>query len=196
MQRVALTGGIATGKSYVARRLADADIPIVDADVLARQAVAPGTPGLNAIVERFGRTMLTADGTLDRAKLGALVFADQHARRDLEAIVHPDVRRGVERFFADLPKVTRAAVADIPLLFETGQDGQYDLVVVAACTPEQQITRLIARDGLLVGAAEARVAAQWPIADKVRRADVVIRTDGTFVETDAQVDLLVRRLAQ
>ena len=194
MRRVALTGGIATGKSHVTLRLLRAGVPVVDADVAARHAVAPGTPGLAAVVDRFGGNVLTADGRLDRAKLGALVFADPQARRDLEAIVHPLVRAHLEQFFDRLPPDTPFAVADIPLLYETGREADFDVVVVVAATPDTQIARVMARDGLSREDAERRLAAQWPIEKKVALADEVIRTDGTFDETDAQVDALLARL--
>jgi dephospho-CoA kinase len=194
VKRLALTGGIATGKSHVLTRFKEAGVPVVDADLLSRQVVAPGTPGLEGIVGRFGSAILTADGALDRRRLGAIVFSDPGARKDLESIVHPAVRRGVESFFATLPGDTPFAVADIPLLYETGREDDFDAVIVVACRPEQQIDRVIARDTLSRREAEQRVAAQLPIDEKVRRADYVIRTDGTYDETNAQVDRLVTDL--
>jgi dephospho-CoA kinase len=194
MLRLGLTGGIGTGKSYVVRRLREAGVPVVDADVLARDAVARGTPGLDAIVARFGRDVLTPDGDLDRARLGALVFRDVDARRDLEQIVHPVVRRGIATFFESRPPDTLLAVADIPLLYETRRERQFDKVLVVACAPALQIERVMARDALSREDAERRLAAQLPIEEKVRRADYVIRTDGTHAETDAQVAQLLDRL--
>jgi dephospho-CoA kinase len=196
MLRIALTGGIATGKTYVARRFADAGVPVVDADVLARAVVAPGTPGLAAVRARFGDAVLLPDGTLDRERLGAIVFRDAAARRDLEAIIHPAVRAAINRFFDDLPRETPFAVADIPLLFEAGRQGDFDGVVVAACSPALQMTRLIERDGLTREEAERRLAAQRPIDEKVRLADFVIRTDGDFARTDAHVAQLVATLRE
>ena len=187
MLRVGLTGGIGTGKSYVLRRLREAGVAAVDADVLAREAVAPGSPGLAAVVQRFGADMLTPDGSLDRARVGALVFRDEAARRDLENIVHPIVRRGIAAFFESLPPETPLAVADIPLLYETRRERHFDKVVVVACAPATQVRRVMARDGLPQEEAERRVAAQLPIDEKARRADYVIRTDGTHAETDAQI---------
>ena len=194
MIKVGLTGGIATGKSYVVGRLRSAGIPIVDADVLARDAVAPGSAGLLAIVERFGREVLTTTGDLDRPALGRLVFSDETARRDLEAIVHPVVRRGIAEFFERLPADVPLAVADIPLLFETHQERRFDKVVVVACARATQIERVMARDGLSHDDAERRVAAQLPIEEKVRRADHVVRTDGTHADTDTQVAALLEEL--
>ena len=187
MLRTALTGGIATGKSYCLARLGALGLPTVDADRLARLAVAPGSPGLRAIVERFGPSVVRGDGTLDRAAVAGIIFTDRAARADLEAIVHPDVYRRIREWFAKLPPATAAAVADIPLLFETGHQHDFDVVVVAACAPGEQIRRLAVRDGLSEEAARARLDAQWPIGEKVSRADYVIRTDGTFSETDAQI---------
>lgn len=194
MLRVALTGGIATGKSYVARRMRAAGVPVVDADVLAREVVAPGTPGLAAIAARFGAGVIGHGGVLDRAGLADIVFRDPAARSDLEAIVHPAVRAGIERFFDDLPASTPFAVADIPLLFETGRAGEYDAVVVAACPPEMQVARIIARDGASRQQALQRMAAQLPIDEKMRRADYVIDTSGTYAATDAAVDALLETL--
>lgn len=194
MRRIALTGGIATGKTHVATRLRAAGVPVVDADVLARAAVVPGSPGLAAVVARFGAAMLTPEGVLDRARLGALVFADAGARRDLEAIVHPAVRTAIEAFFDGLPDQTPFAVADIPLLFETNRAADFDAVIVVACRRDQQVERVVARDRLTRDEAERRVASQWPIEDKVARADYLIRTDGSYAETDAQVAALLDRL--
>lgn len=194
MRKVALTGGIATGKSYVARRLAQAGIPLIDADVVSREVVAPGTPGHAAIVARFGDGILLSDGTLDRPRLGAVVFGDAAARRDLEAIVHPAVRERIDRFFATLPPQTLFGVADVPLLFETGRERQFAKVIVAACTPETQLARVMSRDQFSREDAQRRLAAQLPIAEKVRRADYVIHTDGSYDETNHAVDRLVEQL--
>ena len=166
--RVGLTGGIATGKSYVTRRLDEAGLPTIDADRLAREAVAPGSPGLRAVVDRFGRDILTDGGALDRAKLGRLVFSDAAARSDLEAVIHPEVRRRIAEWQAGLVRngYRGPLVADIPLLFETGRTGDFDVVVVVACDPAKQRARLIARDGLPEVEADRRIAAQLPIRTK------------------------------
>ena len=194
MLKIALTGGIATGKSHVAGRLREAGVPVVDADQLSREVVEPGTPGLAAIVARFGSDILASTGSLDRARLGQIVFRDAAARRDLEAIVHPAVRQRVDNFFTGLPEATPLAVADIPLLFETGGERRFDKVIVVACSPDTQIARVMARNGLSRADAERRVASQLPIENKVRRADYVIKTDGTHAETDAQVAALLDEL--
>ena len=190
-KRIALTGGIATGKSYVATRLREAGVPVVDADVLARDVVAPGTSGLTAVRARFGDEVLALDGSLDRKRLAEVVFTDAAARHDLEAIIHPGVRAAIEEFFERVPAGTPFAVADIPLLFETGRDGQFDIVVVAACSRELQVERVMARDTASREDAERRIAAQWPIDDKVARADFVIWTGISAEETDWQVAHLV-----
>ena len=194
MLRAALTGGIATGKSHCLARFAALGVPIIDADLLAREAVAPGTQGLAAVAGRFGAAVLNADGTLDRAALAAIVFADRAARAALEAIIHPEVYRRIREWFANLPAGTRLAIADIPLVFETGHNHDFDEVVVAACEPEEQIRRVMARDNLTDAEARARLAAQWPIEEKVKRAHHVIWTDRGFADTDGQIRSLYARL--
>jgi len=194
MLLAALTGGIATGKSYCAARFASLGVPVIDADRLARDAVALGTPGLAAVAARFGPGILLPDGTLDRAGLARVIFADRIARADLEAIVHPEVYRRIREWSVNLPSHTRVAIADIPLLFETGHHHDFDKVIVCACEPEEQIRRLVSRDGLTPADARARLAAQWPIDEKIERADYVIRTDGSFGDTDSQVARVHDRL--
>lgn len=187
MRRVALTGGIATGKTYVRKQFEKLGVPTIDSDILAREAVAAGTPGLTRVIERFGTSILAPDGSLDRRRLGDLVFSDPRARLDLEAIVHPEVRAATERWFASLGGRTPFAIADIPLLYEVGRDREFDAVIVVASDPETQVRRVMERDGASEGQARQRLAAQLPIEDKVRRANYVIRTDGTFEDTDCQV---------
>jgi len=194
VRKVALTGGIATGKSYVATRLKDAGIPIVDADALARDVVAPGSPALAAIRKRFGPDAVRRDGTMDRVRVGQIVFKDKRARLDLEAIVHPAVIKAINDFFNTLPKRTPFAVADIPLVFETGRDKDFDAIVVVACPRDMQIERMMERNKLSKEDAERRLNAQLPIDQKVKKATHVIKTDGTFDETNAQVDDLIEKL--
>lgn len=194
MIRAALTGGIATGKSFCLERFAALGAATIDADLLAREAVAPGSAGLAAIVDRFGAGVLRADGSLDRAALGQIVFKDTTARAQLEAIIHPEVYRRITSWLANLPHGTRVAIADIPLLYETGHEHDFEAVIVAACEPDEQLRRVMARDGLGYEDARARVASQWPIEEKARRADHVIRTDGSHAETDAQVRTLFSQL--
>jgi len=187
MLRVALTGGIATGKSYCLARFASFGVPVIDADQLARDAVAPGSRALDEVTARFGPAILRSDGSLDRASLGRIVFNDRAARADLEAIVHPEVYRRISEWLATLPPRTRVAIADIPLLFETGHTHDFDRVVVVACDPREQLRRIIARDGLSERDARARLDSQWPIEEKEARADYVIKTDGSVADTDSQV---------
>jgi dephospho-CoA kinase len=193
---VALTGGIATGKTYVRARFEALGVPTIDADVLARDVVAPGRPALAAIAGRFGTAVLRADGALDRAALARLVFAQPAARRDLERIVHPAVYDAIRTWLAEVEAGGRAelAIADIPLLYETGREGDFDAVVVTACDPEVQVQRVVARDGTTPEQARQRLAAQWPIADKTARADFVIDTGRTFEDTDRQVDDVLEAL--
>ena len=195
IRRVALTGGIATGKSYVATRLKEAGVPMVDADVLSREVVAPGTPGLAAVRRRFGPDSVRRDGTMDRVRIAQIVFKDKRARLDLEAIIHPAVQKAIDEFFAGLPKRTPFAVADIPLLFETGREKQFDEVIVVACPRQMQLQRLMERNKLSKEDAERRLNAQLPIEEKVKKAKHVIRTEGTFEETDAQVAAVLKTLA-
>ncbi|MGH9158446.1 MAG: dephospho-CoA kinase [Vicinamibacteraceae bacterium] len=195
MLRVALTGGIASGKSYVLRQFAAHGLSTMDADVLAREVVRPGTPGLAAIVDRFGREILGPDGTLDRGRLAQQIFSDERARRDLERIVHPAVYQAIDAAFARLGEGgTPLAVADIPLLFETGRERDFDRIVVTSCPRDVQLERMIARDHLSREAAEQRLATQWPIDRKVAHADFVVHTAVPFEETNRQAAAVVQAL--
>jgi dephospho-CoA kinase len=183
--RVGLTGGIASGKSLVAAELARLGAVVIDADVLAREVVAPGTPGLTAVVERFGAEVLDGD-RLDRARLGSIVFADTNARRDLERIVHPAVRaRAAELERAASPDAVVVHV--IPLLVETGQQDDFDLVVVVDADPEVQVARLAARDNLPEDAARARLAAQASREERRAAADVVLSNQGSVTDLHGQI---------
>jgi dephospho-CoA kinase len=189
LRRIALTGGIATGKSHVRARFEALGVPTIDSDVIARQAVEPGSAGLAAIVERFGARVLDAHQQLDRRKMADIVFADPDARHALEAIIHPEVRRVTDQWFASLnPRRHPFAIADIPLLYEVNRDRDFDAVIVVACNPDTQLRRIMERDGLPESDARRRIDAQLPLEEKVRRADFVIRTDGSFEDTNRQVD--------
>jgi dephospho-CoA kinase len=193
MVRVGLTGGIASGKSAVAAELAARGAIIIDADVLAREVVEPGTPALAAIIDRFGPQVLS-DSQLDRALLAQIVFADPLARRDLERIVHPAVRARA----ADLERAAgRAAVVVhvIPLLVETGQQEDFDLVVTVDVDHETQIKRLIARDGYTRAEAESRIAAQASREDRRIAADVVLDNTGSVAQLREQIDALWAELS-
>ena len=194
MVRAALTGGIATGKSFCLAAFAALGAATIDADLLAREVVAPGSPGLSRVAARFGHSIVRADGTLDRAALGRVVFTDRAARADLEAIIHPAVYSRIREWSANLPAGTRIAIADIPLLFETGQEHQFDTVIVCACEPAEQIRRIQVRDRLSEAEARDRLNAQWPIGEKIARADHVIRTDGTMDDTREQVRRVYEKL--
>jgi len=195
MKRVGLTGGIATGKSYVLGQLRARGIPCLDADELAHGVTAAGTEATQAVAERFGPDILDEAGAVDRRKLGPIVFADPAARRDLEAIVHPAVRRAIAaglRAF-ELVGDSPIAVVDIPLLFETHQQQDFSRVIVTSCPEETQLARLQAR-GLSVADAKLRLAAQMPTSEKAARADFVIDTGGSFDDTNAQIDHVVSAL--
>jgi dephospho-CoA kinase len=196
--KVALTGGIATGKSHVLRHLAARGVPTIDADVLAREVVSPGTVALQAIAARFGNGVLDASGALNRRALADRVFADAEARRALEAIIHPAVYGAIGDWLARLEAGGRdaVAVADIPLLYETGHEGDFDRVIVTRCDPAQQLARLQARDGLSDAEARARLAAQWPVDEKAARASYVIDTSGAVADTDRRVDDVLARLRE
>jgi dephospho-CoA kinase len=194
MRRIGLTGGIATGKSYVLKRFRDRGVPCLDADDFAHGVTAAGTEATAAIAARFGAEVLDPTGAVDRRTLGRIVFADASSRRDLEAIVHPAVYRaiaaGLRAFeLLDSPLV----VVDVPLLYETGHAADFNRVVVTTCPRAMQVSRLRER-GLSDLEIEQRFDAQMSAEDKAARADFVIRTDGPFEATDAQVDRVVEIL--
>ena len=186
---VGLTGGIGSGKSLVAELLAAHGATIIDADVLAREVVAPRTPGLAAVRERFGTGVLRADGSLDRGALGRIVFDDPVARRDLEAIIHPAVRARAAALTAAAPEGA-VVVQVIPLLVETGQQGHFDQVVVVDVDPEEQLSRIVRRDGLSEAEARARLRAQASREARLAAAHVVLRNNGTRDDLAAAVDRL------
>lgn len=186
MLKVGLTGGIGSGKSEVTRRLAALGAYVVDADVLAREVVEPGTPGLAAVAAEFGAEVLRPDGSLDRDRLGAIVFADPAARARLNAIVHPLVGAATAERFAAAP-ADAIVVHDVPLLVEVGLAAAYDVVLVVAATPETQGSRLVRARGMSADEARSRIAAQAPLADKLAVADFVITNDGSLDDLDRQV---------
>ena len=193
--RVVLTGGIATGKSRVLERFAAAGVPTSDADRWAHDAIAPGGPAWGEVRDRFGPAVIDAEGRVDRRRLGAIVFADDAARADLNAIVHPRVRSAIGAWFDEIERAPhRFGVVAIPLFFESARAESFDRVIVTACGHSAQVARVVAR-GFTRDEAERRIAAQLPTAEKVRRADHVIRTDGTLDDTYRQVDALYRELA-
>lgn len=193
MERIGLTGGMGMGKTTVAAMFQAHGLPVVDTDQLAREVVEPGQPAWREIVEAFGCELLDAEGRLRRTELARRVFADPFARRRLEGITHPRIR---ERWQAQLASWAREGVARavvvIPLLYETGSERELDRVVCVACTPATQRARLVAR-GWSELEIEQRLAAQWPVEEKMARADQVIWTEGKLAATEAQVDLLLQR---
>ncbi len=197
MPLVALTGGIASGKSTIADRLASHGAVVVDADAVVRELQQPGMPVLRAIADAFGERMLRADGSLDRAALGAVVFADDAARERLNAIVHPAVAAESQRRFGEaLARDPRAVVVyDVPLLVEARPDDPWDLIVVAHAPAETRIRRLVALRGMTEPDARARVAAQASDERRLAVADAVIDTDGDVAATLAQTDALWHRLS-
>jgi dephospho-CoA kinase len=183
--RVGLTGGIASGKSTVADELARRGALVIDADRLAREVVDPGTRELAMVAARFPGTVV--DGRLDRAKLAAVVFADPQARRDLEGIIHPAVRRRAAELEQSAPPGS-VVVHVIPLLVETGQESDFDLCVVVDVDHETQLRRLLARDGMTRAEAEARIGAQASREQRLAAADVVIDNSGSVTQLKEQID--------
>ncbi|HEY7142564.1 MAG TPA: dephospho-CoA kinase [Methylomirabilota bacterium] len=187
--RVGLTGGIASGKSAVSRQLQELGCRLVDADLLAREVVAPGEPAWRAILEAFGREVVGPDGQLDRKRLGALVFADPARRRALEAITHPAImarRQAILDAWA-AEGFDGLVVLDIPLLIEIGAAGHVDRVLLVYAERAIQLERLMSRDGFDRAEAERRLASQMPLAEKVRHAHLVVDNSGAPEETAAQV---------
>ena len=196
MLRVGLTGGIGSGKSEVSRQLGRHGAVLIDADVIAREVVEPGTPGLAAIVERFGDGVLDADGSLDREGLGRLVFGDPDKRRALNAIVHPLVGEATTARFAAIMESDPDAIVvhDVPLLVEAGLGRAYDAVVVVATEPETQVRRLVEQRGMTETDARARIAAQASPAERLAVADYVIDNNGSLAALRERVDEVWERL--
>ena len=195
MRVVGLTGGIASGKSTFAAALRARGVPVVDADALARAAVAPGSPALAELARAFGPGVLGPDGALDRKRMAALVFSDPEARRRLEAITHPAVRLAMAEETRRLADAGHAlAFYDTPLLYEVGLDRVLDSVVVVWAPPPVRRARIVARDGISPADADARIAAQLPIDEKAARADFVVENVGAPGELDSKADRLLADL--
>ena len=190
MLNVGLTGGIASGKSTVAQLLVEKGAFLVDADALVHELEAPEVGVWEAIVTHFGVEILKEDRTIDRRRLGAIVFTDARARETLNRLVHPAVQEERRRRIAAIAAVHPQAVilSDVPLLFETGMQGDFDLVLLVYVPLAVQHERLAARDGFSREEAKARLASQMPITSKVALSDFVIRNDGDFSETERQVE--------
>ncbi|MEO0854453.1 MAG: dephospho-CoA kinase [Cyanobacteria bacterium J06648_11] len=188
---IGVTGGIGTGKSTVADFLQEMGVAIADADRLARDAVAPGSPVLEAIRERFGADIFTTAGDLDRRALGAIIFAQPEERQWLEAQIHPYVRQQLLEFVRNREGAEAIALV-VPLLFEAGMTDLVSEVWVVTCSPDRQRERLRQRDGLTEEAIAARVASQWSLTEKVKRADVVLENDGGLDELRSRVELALQ----
>lgn len=196
MRLIGLTGGIAAGKSTVAARLAEHGAVVIDADRVAREVVEPGEPALASIAARFGDGVVV-DGALDRAALGAIVFADPDARRDLERITHPAIQaRVAERIAAHADDPDAVVVYDVPLLVEARVPHAFDAVVVAHAPAEQRIARLVELRGVAREEAERRVGSQASDDERLAVATMVVDTSGTMDETIAQVDALWRAIEE
>jgi dephospho-CoA kinase len=193
MLLVGLTGGIGSGKSTVARMLQDRGAVVLDADGFARAAVVAGSPGLRSVVGRFGADILTAEGELDRPKLASIVFADPKALADLEAIVHPEVRRMIADGIQENLDADRVVVLVNPLLIEMGTHRDCDVVVVVSVSPDTQIARSVAR-GMVEEDVRARIAAQLPLEERARTADVLIDNEGSLADLEREIDVLWRQL--
>jgi dephospho-CoA kinase len=192
---VGLTGGIGSGKSTVARMLEERGAVVFDADLLAREAVEPGTQGHTAVIERFGADVLAPGGELDREALASIVFADPSARRDLEQIVHPEVRRLFAEGSEAYRDTDRIVVFSAPLLVESGMHTAFEILVVVSATVATQIERLMRQRGMSEPAIRARIDAQAPLEDKAAVADFLVDNEGTLAELESQVERLWRDLS-
>ncbi|SDL91607.1 dephospho-CoA kinase [Paenibacillus marchantiae] len=192
---IGLTGGIATGKSSVSAFLASKGALLIDADVIAREVMLPGHPVLAAAVQRFGQAILNEDGTLDRKKLGSIVFQNPEERKALEAITHPAIRKEMRERAAlyELEHPDKLVVSDIPLLYESGLEDGFEEVMVVYVPRSVQLERLMSRDGMTAEQADARIDVQMDIEDKKQRADVLIDNSGLWSETEQQLISFLHR---
>lgn len=192
---IGLTGGIATGKSSVSAYLASKGALLIDADVIAREVMMPGHPVLAAAVQRFGQAILNADGTLDRKKLGSIVFQHPEERKALEAITHPAIRKEMrERAAAyEMQYPDKLVVSDIPLLYESGLEDGFEEIMVVYVPREVQLERLMSRDQMTLADAEARIAAQMDIERKKEQANIVIDNSGSWAQTEKQLQAFLTR---
>ena len=195
MLHIGLTGNIAVGKSRAAERFAELGAAVIDADRVSRELMEPGAPVYSRVTQAFGPEILCGDGTIDRRRLGDVIFASEEKRRLLESIAHPAIHDAIARKIAEKEKVSDIVIVDAALMIETGGYREYDLLIVAACPPALQLARLMARDGLAESEARQRIASQMPTDEKVRFADYVIDTSGSLEFTLEQVDALYLELA-
>jgi dephospho-CoA kinase len=196
MLKLGLTGSIAVGKSFVLGVLAELGCRVLDADATAREVVAPGTAGLNSVVEAFGTEVLRADGTLDRTRLGAIVFSDEEKRQLLNSILHPFIIAAQDDQIRKWQRETPAGIAviDAALMIESGGYRRFDKLIVVHCRPEVQLARLISREGLSPEEAARRISAQMPQADKIKFADFLIDTSEGFDSARKQAEAVLREL--
>jgi dephospho-CoA kinase len=196
MLKVGLTGSIAVGKSFVLGVLAELGCRVLDADRTAREVVAPGTPGLKALIDEFGNEILRDDGTLDRIRLGAIVFSDEARRLQLNSILHPFIIAAQDAQIREWEIETPdgIAVVDAALMIESGGYRRFDKLVVVHCRPEIQLERLVLRDGLSPEEAERRIAAQMSQAEKMKHADLLIDTSEGFEGARKQAEEVFRQL--
>jgi dephospho-CoA kinase len=198
MVRVGLTGSIAVGKSYVSSVFAELGCHLLDADQTAREVVLPGTPGLNAVVDHFGREVLSDDGSLDRQRLGELIFADAEQRQRLNAILHPFIIAKQDEVMREWQAVDPdgIAVVDAALMIESGGYKRFDKLIVVHCRPEVQLERLMLRSGLSLQEAKQRIDSQMPQEEKQRYADFLIDTSDGFESTRQRTEDVYKQLRQ
>ena len=196
MLRVGLTGNIASGKSHATQVFAELGAHIIDADVIAHQLLTPGTPTYQRVVQAFGDQILNPDATINRRKLGEIVFQDEAKRQELNGMVHPEVRAQVLRRIAELEQSdpNGVAIVDAALMVESGFYRTFDRVIVVHCPPSMQVSRIVSRDGLTVSQAQARMAAQMPTDEKIKYADYTIDTSDMFRHTREQIETIYRSL--
>jgi dephospho-CoA kinase len=197
MLRVGLTGNIATGKSHASRVFAELGARVIDADIIAHDLMRPGRQTYQKVVQAFGNDILNPDGTIDRKKLGRIVFSDSERRLQLNSLVHPDVRGEVRRKILELERATPTGIVivDAALMIESGSYKAYARLIVVYCDPALQLARITSRDGLSVEEARARIAAQMPMEEKLKYADYKIDTSGTFQQTREQIEQVYRDLS-
>jgi dephospho-CoA kinase len=196
--KAGLTGGIAVGKTCVVSVLRELGCLVIDADLLAHQAIEPGKPAYQEIVREFGQEVIAESGEIDRSRLGAIVFAEPRLRARLNAIVHPRVFEAQAKWLAEVEARSPGAIAivDASLLIETGAYKRFEKVIVVYCAPELQLERLMRRDNLSRQDAEARIASQMPSEEKLKFADYSIDTSGSFAETRLRVETVFAQLSR
>jgi len=196
MLKIGLTGGIATGKSYVLSVLSELGCQVIDADTVAHRVIEPGRPAYLDIINQFGREILNEDGAINRAALGALVFTSKNARERLNAIVHPRVYEAQTEWFEQVAALDPVviAVVDAALMIETGSYRRFDKVIVVYCDTELQLQRLTERNGFTRDQAQARISAQMPSEEKLKYADYSVNTSNGFEDTRRQVEEIYEEL--